>query len=552
MRITYGIRFACGKRHPAFELPGVVKAVLSGVGLKMEDGDPGEFAARKVRMAVPTADEVLRFIDELNNEAILMLDDAGIITWSNKGAEQINRWSAEELLGRHWSIFYPAAAIAEGRPDHILEIARMQGRYAGEELRLRKDSTEYLAHVVVYVLRDSAGNITGYGKVVRDITEWHRVQSAVQTQEVHLRSILDTVPDAMVVIDERGAIHSFSAAAERLFGYSERDVIGRNVSLLAPSPHHEAHDSYLARYLATGERRIIGIGRVVAGKKCNGSIFPMELSIGEVVTDDGHRLFTGFIRDLSTRQDIERRMQDLQEELIHVSRVSAVGTMASTLAHELNQPLTAVANYVMAAQAMLEIDQPEAQAEARQALADGVAEAVRAGQIVRRLRDFVARGETDREIVSLTKLIEEAAALALAGASERRIRVEMNLDPTVSGVLVDRVQIQQVLLNLIRNAVEAMDDCERRELTLATVARSNEEVELSVADTGPGLADHIAERLFEPFVSTKAHGLGVGLSICRTIVDAHDGRLWAEARPGGGTIFRFTLTRLDRQEDQND
>lgn len=517
----------------------------------MEKDDPSQFAERGGKSAAPTADELLRFIDCLESEAILMLDDAGRITlWSN-GAQQIKGWSADEMLGRHWSVLYPAGAIAQGRPDQVLEIARTQGHYFGEEPRVRKDGTEFLAQVAIHTLHGPDGRVTGYGKVVRDITEWRRAQSALQTSEAHLRSILDTVPDAMVVIDGRGLIQSFSAAAERLFGYEESDVLGRNVSLLAPSPHREAHDGYLARYLATGERRIIGIGRVVSGRRHDGSIFPMELAVGEVVRDDGSRLFTGFIRDLTARQDIERRLQDLQEELIHIARVSAVGTMASTLAHELNQPLTAVASYAMAAQALLEGDQPDL-GEAREALADGVAEAVRAGQIVRRLRDFVSRGDTEREKVNLTKLIEEAAALALAGASLRGIRVETNLDPAVSLVLVDRVQIQQVLLNLIRNAVEAMEGCERRELVLSTSARSDEEVELAVADSGTGLSDEIADRLFEAFNSTKEHGLGVGLSICRTIVEAHGGRLWAEPGPQGGTVFRFTLTRMDNLEQSDD
>lgn len=537
-------------------MSGVVKLTAprgaKGARLTMEDDDPSQFAVPGGGTVAPTADEILHFIDGLENEAIVMLDKAERITLWSKGAEQIKGWSADEMLGRHWSILYPAAAIAESRPDQVLEFARTQGRYSGEEIRVRKDGTEFLAQVTVHALRDANGHVVGYGKVVRDITEWQRAQSALQTSEAHLRSILDTVPDAMVVIDERGSIQSFSAAAERLFGYEESEVLGRNVSLLAPSPHREAHDGYLARYLATGERRIIGIGRVVSGRRRDGGIFPMELAVGEVVKDDGHRLFTGFVRDLTARQDIERRLQDLQEELIHVARVSAMGTMASTLAHELNQPLTAVASYVMAAQALLEVSQPEALAEARQALADGVAEAVRAGQIVRRLRDFVARGETEREIVSLTKLIEEAAALALAGASQRGIRVEMNLDPAVSLVLVDRVQIQQVLLNLIRNAVEAMEGCERRELVLSTTALGDEEVELAVADIGAGLSDEIADRLFEPFNSTKAHGLGVGLSICRTIVEAHGGRLWAEPGLEGGTVFRFTLTRMDQSEGHDD
>jgi two-component system sensor kinase FixL len=514
----------------------------------MENDEKSPFITRKETFVAPTSDQFMCFIDGLEDEANLMLDAAGHVVWWSKGAERIKGWTNDDILGRHWSILHSPSAIPKGWPERILEIASTQGRYNGEELRIRKDGTEFLAQVTVCPLHGPDGRVTGFGMVVRDITEWRRAQLALQTQEAHLRSILDTVPDAIVVIDERGLIESFSASAERMFGYVESDVIGCNVNLLASTPHREAHDGYLARYLATSERRIIGIGRVLSGRRRDGSLFPMELAIGEVLKEDGHRLFTGFIRDLTARQDIERRLQELQEELIHVARISAMGTMASALAHELNQPLTAVANFVMAAQALLAIDQPEAQAEARGALADATTEAVRAGQIVRRLRDFVARGETERQIVSLTRLIEEATALALVGAIQHGVRVEMNLDPAVSQVLVDRVQIQQVLLNLIRNAIEAMVGGELRKLVISTTALSDEEVELSVADTGPGLADQIAEHLFEPFFSTKAEGLGVGLAICRTIIEAHGGRLWAEACPQGGMIFRFTVTRLDVSE----
>ena len=499
----------------------------------------------------PPKDHLARFINGIESDAILMLDSVGrIISW-NRGATRVHGWTAEEVRGRHCSILHPPESIERGEPEQVLASAATHGRYSGENLRIRKDGTQFLAEVSLYALRDEDELLVGYGKVVRDISELRSAQAALEAKEAHLRSILDSMPDAMVVIDERGFIQSFSAAAERLFGYKESDALGQNVNVLAPSPYLEAHDGYMARYLATGERRIIGLGRVVSGRRRDGSIFPMELTIGEVITNDGHRLFTGFIRNLTSRQDIERRLQDLQEELIQVSRVSAMGTMASTLAHELNQPLTAIASYVMAAQAMLESKRPGAAQDAQQALTDGIAEAVRAGQIVRRLRDFVARGETERQIMSLARLIEEANALALAGVSQHRLVVRVDLDPTVSRVLVDRVQIQQVILNLIRNGIEAMDGCELRQLTISTRATSEEEVELAIADTGVGLSETVLENLFTPFTSTKAHGLGVGLSICKTIVEAHGGRLWAESRAEGGTIFRFTLTRLSKSEANN-
>ncbi|MBI2718911.1 MAG: PAS domain S-box protein, partial [Rhizobiales bacterium] len=172
--------------------------------------------------------------------------------------------------------------------------------------------------------------------------------AAIVEREAHLQSILDTVPDGMIVIDERGIVLSFSAAAERIFGYTADEVCGRNVNLLMPSPHREHHDDYIRRYLTTGERRIVGIGRVVAGQRKDGSTFPMELAVGEV-SQGSRRLFTGFVRDITERQLTRQRLQELQSELSHVSRVSEMGQMASALAHEINQPLTAASNYLQAA-----------------------------------------------------------------------------------------------------------------------------------------------------------------------------------------------------------
>ncbi len=226
--------------------------------------------------------------------------------------------------------------------------------------------------------------------------------------------------------------------------------------MLMPAPYREAHDGYIARYLRTGERRIIGIGRVVVGERKDGSTFPMELSVGEARSVDG-RFFTGFVRDLSERQFTEARLQELQSELVHISRLTAMGEMASTLAHELNQPLTAVANYVKGSRRLLENLEFERAPMIRDAMEKAAEQALRAGQIIRRLRDFVARGESERRVEGLQKLIEEASALALVGAKEHGIRVVYRFDPAANLVLADRVQIQQVLLNLMRNAIECHD-----------------------------------------------------------------------------------------------
>jgi two-component system sensor kinase FixL len=372
-------------------------------------------------------------------------------------------------------------------------------------------------------------------------------QDDLVSREAHLQSILDTVPDAMVVIDEAGVMHSFSKAAERLFDYAAADVIGQNVRMLMPSPYRENHDGYLMRYLTTGERRIIGIGRVVVGERKDGSTFPMELAVGEM-RSRSRRYFTGFIRDLSERQVTEARLQELQTELVHMSRLTAMGEMASTLAHELNQPLSAIANYMKGSRRLLETATDDRSQKIRDAIDKAGAQALRAGDIIRRLRDFVSRGEGERRVESIAKLVEEASALALVGAKELGVRVRFQFDPGADLVLADRVQIQQVLLNLMRNAVEAMEGSDRRELVLATVAHEDGTVEVSVADTGHGMAPEVTEQLFRPFVTTKRDGMGVGLSISRSIIDAHGGRIWAEPNPGGGTVFRFTLRVVDSEE----
>ncbi|PWR21817.1 sensor histidine kinase [Zavarzinia compransoris] len=358
----------------------------------------------------------------------------------------------------------------------------------------------------------------------------------------HLRSILDTVPDAMVVIDRQGVMRSFSLAAERLFGWTAAEAVGRNVSLLMPEPYRRHHDGYLDRYARTGERRIIGVGRVIVGQRKDGSTFPMELHVGEA--KGAEPFFTGFVRDLSERQQVEARLQDLQGELVHVSRLMAVGEMASMLAHELNQPLSAIANLLTGARRLQERGRPEDEPKIREAMQKAAQQALRAGDIIHRMRNFVSRGDGERAIENLSKVVEEAAALALVGAKERRVDVRFNLDPGADGVLVDRVQIQQVLLNLIRNAIEAMQDAPQRSLLIATLRRDDGFALVSVADTGSGIADEVRDRLFQPFMTTKPQGMGVGLSISRSIVDAHGGRIWAEANPAGGTIFRFTLPPL--------
>jgi two-component system sensor kinase FixL len=496
---------------------------------------------------VVLAEELSLLIDGAQDYAIYMLDPNGNVTIWNEGAERLKGWTAAEMIGKPADLFYPADAVAAGKPRSFLTEAAARGKIEIDDWRVRKDGSEFLAHMAITALKNPDGTVRGFATVVHDISDQRATESSLRHSEAHLRSILSTVPDAMVVIDEWGKMISFSDAAERLFGYSQAEVLGANVSMLMPSPYRERHDGYLERYLTTGERRIIGIGRVVFAQRKDGTTFPMELSVGEA-TGESQRVFTGFIRDLTDRHRTQEQLEELQSELIHVARVSAMGTMASTLAHELNQPITAVANYVEAVRDLLAQPDPDDLPEIIEALEDAAGEAMRAGQIVRRLRDFVARGEVERTAENLPDLINEAAAFGLMGAIEKAVETRMDIDHEAASVLVDKIQIQQVLVNLIRNAVEAMGPAARRILTIRTTPDQPGLVRVTVADTGPGVAPEVAAQLFKAFVSTKMEGMGLGLSICRTIVEANGGRIWMESAEGGGTQFHFTLVRAEAEK----
>jgi two-component system, LuxR family, sensor kinase FixL len=464
------------------------------------------------------------FVEGATDRAMFVLDTEGRIRSWNVGAEILFGYRPDAVIGQSGEKLYSLQDRGAAKPDADMAKVRARGRLRENTWRVRQDGSEFFADVAITAIHSANGTLRGFGQMIYDITGRQAAAAALARSELHLRSILATVPDAMIVIDERGIILSFSSAAERLFGYSEAEVVGANVEILMPPSDAARHDRYIAHYRETGERRIIGIGRIVVGQRRDGTEFPMKLSVGEA-NSDGHRIFTGFIHDLTEQQHAELRLKELQSELIHVSRLSAMGTMASTLAHELNQPLTAIANYLEAGRELLDAGGAEAATLLREAIEESTSEALRAGKIVRRLRDFVARGEVERRVEDLPRLIDEASRLALIGARERGVRAFFELAPDITTVTVDRVQIQQVLVNI----------------TISTCALDNAMVEVSVADTGPGLSPDIAARLFQAFATTKPAGMGLGLSICRTIVEAHRGHIRAEPRPTGGTVFRFTL-----------
>jgi two-component system sensor kinase FixL len=468
--------------------------------------------------------------------------DGRIGFWA-RGLERLYGYSSDEALGQ-----VSHDLLRTEFPLPLIQIEaelERRGEWNGELVQYARDGRRLIVASQWSLWRD--GDWTAVAEINTDITNLKVVQQDFLSSEAHLKSILETIPDAMIVIDERGVMQSFSAAAQRLFGYSPDEVVGHNVKKLMPSPYRESHDGYIARYLETGDKRIIGIGRVVVGERKDGSTFPMELNVGEMKSGD-RRYFTGFVRDLTERQETEARLQELQSELVHMSRYTALGEMASALAHELNQPLSAIVNYMKGGRRLLEQKTDAESVMIREAMEKAAEQSLRAGEIIRRLREFVARGETERQVESIRKIVEEASALALVGAKELGVRVRFHFDPALDSVMADRVQIQQVMLNLLRNAIDAMSDTARRELAVSTRTIGEDMVEVRIADTGTGISPEIASRLFQPFVTSKPQGMGIGLSISRSIIESHGGQILAETNPGGGTVFRFTL-RAARQEE---
>jgi two-component system sensor kinase FixL len=490
-------------------------------------------------------------------------------------------------------------------------------------------------------------------------------------QGLEYRAVLDAAVDAIIVVDHHGTIQEFSRAAQRIFGYTREEILGRNVRELMPDPFRSEHDRYMQRHVATGEQRIIGVGREVSAQRKNGSVFPCDLAVGRVHGVEPPR-FVGFIRDITARKESEeqlrrsetelrlaqelanlgnyvmhaeggardyyspqlhrilgvqpgepgvvreeylarwvhpndrqrvaeafarmdagrgpldieyqvvlrdgtarhlhhlaqavfrpdgrvlkyvgtihditdrRRAEDearvLQERLTHFSRLSTMGEMAAGLAHEINQPLSAIATYARACQRLITQPEPD-YADVVAALEQINAQALRAGEVIRRLRNFVKNREVKREPVDCTRLLEDLRTLAETDARLHNIRLRLDCEEPLPMVYADPIQLQQVVLNLVRNAIDAMSEApeDRREVVLTTRRASDGEVEVSVTDHGTGLAPEATEHLFNPFFTTKASGTGLGLAISRSIVRAHGGRLWHTPNDGCGVRFHFTL-----------
>ena len=371
-------------------------------------------------------------------------------------------------------------------------------------------------------------------------TDREREESALRYSEENYRLVVETAPDAVISIDESGAILFANPATARIFGYDPTELIGKPLTVLMPEFLRKLHEKGFGRYLATGQRHINWQGTELTALRKNGQEFPVEISFGEL-SRDGHKVFTGFIRDISERKQAQQALQMTQMELARVSRLTTMGELAASIAHEVNQPLTAVTNNSSACLRLLAADNLKPEILHR-ALEEIVADGNRASAVVARIRGFIKKEPVEKNKLDMNDVIQEVLALADRQLYENRVRLERQLTKALPLVLADRVQMQQVLLNLIMNGIEAMIGVTEQHRSLWVESRVDESGDILVAvrDSGTGLGSE-ADRVFTPFFTTKASGMGMGLSISRSLVESHGGRLWATPNLPIGAVFSFTL-----------
>jgi two-component system sensor kinase FixL len=490
----------------------------------------------------------LASIVESSDDAIISKGlDGTIISW-NKAAEVLFGYSAEEAIGLPIAILFPVELLPE--EERLIARLKRGDRLAHyETVRLRKSGERLNVSLTLSPIYDRQGCIVGASKIIRDITAQKQVEAQIKhlrAEQAYLADLVASSNDAIVARDNDGRITSWNPAAERMFGFTAAEVLGESAEMLVGNMQQRDPPDILAR-LHRGDslvqyetKRLRKDGTEVA---VSITASPIRNHAGDIVGT------SRILRDIGERRRSAEKLRDLQDELAHLSRWNMMGMMASNIAHELNQPLTATINYVRAARRTIAKTSPRPDSVIQ--LLDRAAEETKlAGGILRSLRAFIDKREVNRERQDINIIIEQAVQLSPLGASSIRISAILSLDPNLPSASVNKVQIQQVLLNLIRNALEALDG-QAVSGELAITTRSDQEsVIVCVADTGPGLAPKVAERLFQPFTTTKQEGMGVGLAICQSIIEAHGGTIWAEPEIPRGTRFYFRLPIAEEAHDQ--
>lgn len=622
----------------------------------------------KAREALHESEERFRrIIEGVADYAIFMLDPSGrIVTW-NVGAERTYGYPAREVLGQHFSMFYPQEDIDQGACEQMLDSAATLGRTEEETWRVRKDGSRFWANAVTTAIRDPAGTLVGFSRVIRDLTErkraeqllqlqasvlrympaaawtltpdgvpdfaseqwlaysgqtleyvcsapdawmavlhaddrdraervywtgirsgagftmearfrrasdgvyrWHlsrgvplhdaegrlvkfvgtstdiddlkRTEQELRTSEKRTRVIVDTALDAVVTMDADGMITGWNTQAEKIFGWTSGQAVGRRLShTIIPSKYRDAHEIGLRRFLRTGEGPVLNKRIEIAGQHRDGREFPIELTVTAVKL--GERwAFSAFLRDITERRRAEEALQTMQAELARVSRLCTVGELTASIAHEINQPLAAVVTNADVCRRLLSGDAPDLH-ELREAVADIADAGTRAGDVISRIRALLKKSHPETAPLDLGDLVREVLALTRSELSSKRVSVQTDLPSALPRVLGDRVQLQQVILNLILNAIEAMADITDRPrvLLIRSQIHQSGDIQAAVLDSGAGFDPQSQDRVFDAFFTTKPNGMGMGLSISRSIIEAHGGRLWASPNPDFGVTMYFTL-----------
>lgn len=520
----------------------------------------GLFTGVRTPAEVTEADRRFHLVVEAAPNAMVMIDRAGEIVMVNAQAEQVFGYSRAEMLGQPVEMLVPGRFRGHhpGLRTAFFADPRPRPMGAGRDLYgLKKDESEFPIEIGLNPIETDEGLMVL--SAIVDITERKAAEQALRDSEHRSRAlaaIVESSDDAIISNTLEGVVTSWNKAAEHTFGYTAAEMIGQSILRLAVPGHGNDILEILDR-VKRGER--VNHYETIRRRK-DGATLDVSLRVSPIYGTDGElngaskvaRDITAAKRAEAALKASQTQLQELNAELLHLSRLSSMGQMAAMLAHELNQPLTAISNYMEAASVFLDRGGDVPLGRLRNVLDRTGEQAVRAGQIIQRLRGFVSRDDGQKRIEAISPLVKEAAELALVGTKHRGIAVGIRNDAGDATVFADKIQIQQVLLNLLRNAAEAVADQEgRRDITLVTEASKNS-ARISVIDNGPGLPEEVKAKLFQPFVSTKNTGMGVGLSICHTIIAAHDGRLWAEPNPEGGTIFYLTLPLALAEERVDD
>lgn len=467
--------------------------------------------------------------------------DGTILTW-NHGAEKMLGYSAAEVVGTRADVLIPKLVL-KGDVDTEFQYSRRAA--SGERVgpyrttRVRKDGTQVPVMSVVQPVRGEDGKMLAISRTLQDVS----ARLEYERQRALLSSIVETSNDAVFSKTMDGIVTSWNAAAERMFGYKAEEIIGQPINLIIPEEHAASEKNALAKI-----RRGVSLRHYeTQRRRKDGTTFDASLSLAPLRDTNGAVVgVSSTVRDITERKDYEARLQAMREDMIHVARVQELSQVSAGIAHELNQPLAALLNYASVARRLVSVGDIAAIAKLPDVVTRIGDQAERAGQIIRRMRDFVEKRETHRDTFDLNDIADDAIALALIGSKTAGIDMRFARNTDIPRVMADRVQIQQVLVNLLRNAAEAMAQSERRELSLDIQESGSGFVEVRVSDTGSGIPPHIAEKLFSPFVTTKAEGMGIGLAISKSIIEAHGGEMTAQGNPSGGTTFCFTLPVIDQ------